>query len=639
MKCFFGEWRKDGQPIDREALRTMAAAVPWYGEDGEGFWSSTRVGIGAVQTFDTPESRYETAITASADNLHVLAGSYRIDNRDELIALMDVAAPAGRPITDAEVILAAYAQWGDKCPKQLIGDFAFVLWDEQRHVLMLVRDHIGIVPFYYYRADWGLLFSNDLHALMAHPRCPRELNPTAIIYHLRDLYYVMPEDTFWRDVSKLLPAHVLTASDGQQAVRAYWSPRDVAMVDLVDGAAYAGRVRELLEQSIKSRLRTLHPVGAHLSGGLDSTAIAVLAQRYLSRTGIGLAGVYTWLSAMETEADECSPEYAALKTAECLLGLKAETVELSGEALDRELVRNVGLEGYSDLWVESLVRQKARGRHIKTLLTGWGGDQIVSSGIHGYLAELFWSGRWAEFFKMLWYRFGGLGTESSSKVYLKALRQRWFLLYHEVFLASVPYGLYQWILKRTRPPIFGFDTYEICNASGIFPDNNPPQYHDQRRRTKRAEMERKILAGELQARIEACAAQGAKDGIQYIYPLLDLRLLEFCLGVPAEHYVNDEGRSRCLFLAAMDDVLSQMGNVKGFKVRRKVGEPLSARRLREVIFQWAIGHLEVPLPQGQETSYIMGWFRRMQVVTLGDFVESRNGGGGMLIGFLRKSWR
>lgn len=611
MSAFFGEFRHDAQAVAPASLVHMAEALPWHGGDDRGMWHLGGLGLGGLKDFSTLESRFEPALLVETENQRLLAGNFRIDNRTELIEQLHVTPAPDSPVTDADLILAAHAVWGEACPKHLLGDFAFALWDQANGCLLIVRDQIGIAPLFYFPIPGGLIFASDLRALAAHSEGPRELDPVAVVHHLRDAQYVLPHTTYLAGVRRLPPGHLLRVTATGYGEQRYWSPDQVPKLSLPNADAYAQRLRELFQQAVACRLRTLHPVGAHLSGGLDSTSIALEAQRQLTVRGEGLAGVYTWLPELRPQDHPEAPEYGAARRAEAALGMRAEAVDLTPEALRLELARDIALEGFTNLWYESLVRRKAQGRSIRTLLSGWGGDEVVSSGSNGYAAELFWRGRWIRLARLIAARAKQL-TEAlgTGRPWRRALG----LLYRQVLLPSLPATLFQRWPGTRLGPLPGFDPRDpACIA---LQGQLSPPWQIQRPIGKRAEMIRALTAGHLQDRIETWAAQGAQDGIQYAYPLLDRRLIEFCLGAPPELFVHPS-HSRGLFRAAMDGLLPE--NIRLASVKLEV---MRVSRLVETL-QAALFHGPAGQSEAPDLGQCLAQTRRLQVEAMRAAAQKR----------------
>jgi asparagine synthase (glutamine-hydrolysing) len=487
----------------------------------------------------TPESRFEHQPLVDGGRRFVLAAVARLDNRTELLDRLRLALPADRPLTDPEILLAAYAAWGEECPARLLGDFAFVVWDISERKLVCVRDQIGISPFYYYLSADRFVFASDLRAVAAHPAVPRHLNDAAVALHLRYVQYVMPRETFLAGVFKLPPAHILRVTADSVRERAYWTPESAPAVRLPDETAYTERMCELLKEAVRCRLRSRHSFGAHVSGGLDSSAVASIAVRQLREQGRTLAG-FSWLPPPRPCDDPKGPEHAARRVASAL-GIDLEEVKITTESVCKGLDQDISLNGYTDLWYEPLVRAKARARDIHVLLAGYGGDECASSGGKGFLAGLFLRGRWL--------RLAGL-IAARSRGAPRPWRRALGTLYHQVWLQALP-GWLPLIPSAAELPGLDAATGISCELAAM---KLNPGLADHRGAGVHARQAHRLMMGHLQDRIEVWSAQGARDGIEYRYPLLDRRLIEFCLGVPEELFFGRR-QGRHLFRQALTGIL------------------------------------------------------------------------------------
>lgn len=623
MSAFFGDFSRTDQPIDPEVLSRMAAVIPWYGLDGRGQWSSAQVGLGHLLHCVSPESRHEQQPLMQDNGRVVLAANARLDNRRELIDQLRLMPASDAPLTDPELILAAYTAWGEDCPAHLLGDFAFALWDDDTQKLVCVRDQIGVAPFYYHLSAARFVFANDLRVVLAHPAVPDALNDAAIAMHLRHPQYAMPEMTFLAGVKKLRPGRILVVTPDTVTERVYWAPEAAAAVRLPNVAAYAEALRALLEQAVTARLRSLHPIGAHISGGLDSSAVAAVAVRSMHAQGETLTG-YSWLPTLSTEDDPDAPEYVATRRVIDALGIAVENVDLTVASLRAELERDLSLDGYADLWYEPLVRARARQRGISVILSGWGGDEVVSSGGYGYAAELFWRGAWGKLARWL------VGRSRRAP---NPWRRGAGLLYHQVLLPSLPEQV-----TRLRPNARREIQQELCCIAPAFDAAMPPTDSGlewRRTRGVHAVQAQRLTMGHLQARMEVWASQGAQDGIEYRYPLLDRRVVEFCLGTPPEFFADGE-HSRPLFRNAVRGLLPdpiRLAHVKSERLRvdryvdllgaastqllaamletaHQTGQPAAARYLDLGCVQARAGVQPAPALRLGQT---IGWERQVQV--------------------------
>jgi asparagine synthase (glutamine-hydrolysing) len=182
--------------------------------------------------------------------------------------------------SDTEVILAAYERWGEDCVERLRGMFAFALWDPARQALFCARDRFGIKPFYYALRDGIFHFASEPKALL--PFLPSVETDTDALKDYLTFQLTLGTKTLFAGVSKLEPGHCLVAAGGEVRVRRYWDVRYELDWDHTDDH-FERRTRELIEESVRLHLRSDVPVGAYLSGGLDSSVIAALGHRLLGR--------------------------------------------------------------------------------------------------------------------------------------------------------------------------------------------------------------------------------------------------------------------------------------------------------------------------------------------------------------------
>ena len=190
---------------------------------------------------------------------------------------------AFRSRSDTEVIVHAYEEYGPQCVAGLDGMFAFALWDERRQELLLARDRLGKKPLYYTSSGGSLMFALEIKALLRHPRVARDLDPVALDAFLTFSHTPAPL-TLFKNIFKLPAAHVLRCrADGTLLIQRYWSPLDGDEWPSENDAESVERVRELLERAVEKRLMSDVPIGAFLSGGLDSSTNVALMSRLTSR--------------------------------------------------------------------------------------------------------------------------------------------------------------------------------------------------------------------------------------------------------------------------------------------------------------------------------------------------------------------
>ncbi len=225
----------------------------------------------------------------SADGRYVLVYNGEVYNADDLRTNLEATGIRFRGHSDTEVVLEGCARWGvGETVERLIGMFAFALWDRQERRLWLVRDRLGIKPLYWSLDEGRMLFGSELKALRAHPDCPREIDRCSVAAYLRHNYIPAPR-SIYLSVHKLEPGRILSWTPGEEPdIERYWSLDDVISFGRSnpfkgsEGEA-ADELEELLKDAIGRRMVADVPLGAFLSGGIDSSTVVALMQAQSSR--------------------------------------------------------------------------------------------------------------------------------------------------------------------------------------------------------------------------------------------------------------------------------------------------------------------------------------------------------------------
>jgi len=273
---------------DAAIARRMADLIKHRGPDDDGVWGDAEVGIAMAQrrlaVVDLSPAGHQPMF--SACERYVLVFNGEIYNYNQIRGRLD--AEASRPWhghSDTEVVLEAIARWGIKQALQLcVGMFALALWDRRERVLVLARDRLGEKPLYYGRIGRSFAFASELKAFRGHPAWNPEIDRSAIALLMRHNYVPAPY-SIYKGFRKLRPGHFLVVADGNREphIEAYWSAREAAETGRAH--PFEGNRNEavtalesLLQQSIKGQMLADVPLGAFLSGGIDSSAVVSIMQ-------------------------------------------------------------------------------------------------------------------------------------------------------------------------------------------------------------------------------------------------------------------------------------------------------------------------------------------------------------------------
>ncbi len=278
MSGIVGMFHRNGAPVDRELLRELTAFLAVRGPDALETWSQGGIGFGHAMLRTTWESHNERQ-PACLDGRLWIAADARIDCRSDLRQELEIEGrKLSLEITDPELILHAYAAWGEECVRHLRGDFAFAIWDQSLKELFCARDHFGVKPFYYAEIGNTFVFSNTLNCVRLHPGVSDELNDDAVLDFLLVGLNCDNSTTTFKVVRRLPPAHFLKVSaDGIRASRYYSLPVD-GRIRYKRGEEYVEHFHSVWQPAVADRLRC-DRVGIFLSGGLDSPTIAATVRQ------------------------------------------------------------------------------------------------------------------------------------------------------------------------------------------------------------------------------------------------------------------------------------------------------------------------------------------------------------------------
>jgi len=563
MSGIFGIFNRSGKSVSPDIMQGMLSTMSYWNPDETGNWSEGPITLGHTMLWTTPESKHEQLPHATQHDQRklVITADVRLDNRSELINKLGMLSRAPDLITDTDLLLGAYRKWGESSPEYLLGDFAYAIWDKQEQKLFCVRDHIGIKPFYYYLSDSLFVFCNDLKGLVSHPDISKNINDEAVVNFLANNQLLSPTLTFFNNVQKLPPAHWISITPKFLHKRRYWRVEDTPKLDFPDDSTYTETLRSLLEQAVHDRLRSLYPITSHLSGGLDSSCVAVIASRKLQQNNKSLLA-FNWLHEPDNGDDKDHYEWSNSKTIAETEGIEHHYVQINNEYIYYKLKHhNISYGDTTSLWYEFKVRDAATSAGSRTILTGWGGDDFISYPGYSYYSDLFLQGKVTtvlrEFIQLV----------HKNKTKFKPLISA---MYKYVFFPLVPRSLYchlpRSICRDNTIPRVVIENFIPALQKEI---NKPRALTMQPQPTIRAHMIAHWENGHIQNRIDSWAASSFANRIEYVYPLLDKRVIEFAVGMPPNLFVKN-GVVRNIFRTAAEGFLPEKilwGNSK-YELRR-----------------------------------------------------------------------
>jgi asparagine synthase (glutamine-hydrolysing) len=372
----------DGTPIPHldAALGVLDRLIAHRGPDGHGRWTRPGGAAGLVHR------RLAIIDLSDAARQPMLApGPTAITYNGEVYNYLELreALAAGwqfRSNSDTECLLAAHDRYGEDCLASLRGMFAFAIWDERRQRLFCARDRFGIKPFYYATVGNLFIFASEAKALL--PFLPEIATDAAALAEYLTLQHTLGETTLFGGVKQLMPGHALSVENGKVRIWRYWDVR--YDIDFEHNSRYfERRLVELLDDTIRVHVRSDVPVGAYVSGGLDSSLIAILA----GRTERGVAECFHGRITEFPGYDESAYAEAAVTR----VGARLHTIDITATDFRdhiTEVIYHLDFPVAGPGSFPQFMVSQVAARHLKVVLGGQGGDEIFG-GYARYLLAYF----------------------------------------------------------------------------------------------------------------------------------------------------------------------------------------------------------------------------------------------------------
>jgi asparagine synthase (glutamine-hydrolysing) len=381
LSAIYGLVRLDGRAVEAGELEAMRRPMAYWGPDGGGTWREGGAGFGQLVAVRTPEDRHEEGPVALPSGA-VVTPAGRLDNREELVR--ELGVPAGERTSDGRLVALAYERWGERAPERLLGDWAFAAWHPRERRLVLARDHYGQTALYYHAGPHSLAFASSLKGVLALPGVPRRLDEwqlaQSLVLHVGD-----GAATMYEGVKRLPAAHAASFDRDGLRTREYWRLTDAPEVRLGGDGDYVEALVDVLGRAVRSRLRSVSPLAATLSAGLDSAAVTALAARELGGEALT---AYTARPAYPEVAAEMPgalvDEWARAQLVAARYG-NVEHIGVDGrgvtplQAIEHSLAIHDEPEhaGPNLPWVRALL-DTAHERGARVLLTGQSGNGSIS---------------------------------------------------------------------------------------------------------------------------------------------------------------------------------------------------------------------------------------------------------------------
>jgi len=475
MSVIFGKCYPNSQQdvkVIQNELLLMQNSLNHWNADSTGTWHNYFIGLGHLMLHNTPQSLHEKLPYYNPSTTISITADARIDNRDELFEKLNIPPIRQNEITDSELILKTYEKYAEGCVHHLIGDFAFVIYDEQKQQLFCARDHMGIKPFFYYHDANCFSFASEKKGILALPGINTTID-RQFLYNKLIPFYNQPVDlTLYKKIRKLPPANflILDILKNEYRLKRYWTLDADKQIELSSPEDYHQQLLLHFEEAVRCRTRTAFPIGVELSGGLDSSAITGAAQSFLKENNQQLITFSNTLpdgvtdeNLLQLDERKYMDEAIAFNHIEEPVYVTESIWNNGLEEADFAQFVDDGLETWYPGW-QLPGRKAAMERNVRTMLSGFPGDQMVTSLSKAWFLDHFQQRKYLKYiesvsksgepFSLLapiiphWFKYG-----------LKLIRERFGLYKQEVKAASKIFHIPSKYKKRMedylwRDPLF-----------------------------------------------------------------------------------------------------------------------------------------------------------------------------------------
>lgn len=521
---------KKTDPVNPDLIRDMAMALSHRGPDELGFYNDKKIGLGHSRLSIIDLSGGQQPMHNEDKSIYIVFNG-EIFNYLELREELINKGHTFYTKSDTEVIIHAYEEYGYRCLDHLNGQFAFAIWNKRHNELMLARDRMGIRPLFYSIGNNSLIFASEIKSILVDNHVKREIDLFALD-QIFTFWGAIPPRTIFKNIMELPPAHYLIVKDGRIDIKRYWDmkfPEEGEYADLPE-EYYAEKLEELLIDSTRLQLRSDVPVGAYLSGGLDSSITTALIKKYTN------SPLKTFSVAFEDKAYDESAYQKSLvhhlntdhKEVICSYSDIAKVFPDVIWHTEKPILRTAPAPLY-------LLSKLVRDSGIKVVLTGEGADEVLA----GY--DIFKEAKirrfWAKmpdskFRPMLLRRLYPYlpALQTQSKFYLEAFFNAGTSELSDEFFSHLP----RWNTTAKIKEFFSSDVKGVLNAYNSVEEMRTTLGVDFSKwdwLSKAQYIETtKLLPGYI------LSSQGDRmamaNSVEGRFPFLDHRVVEFCCAIP-----------------------------------------------------------------------------------------------------------
>ena len=557
MSAIFGIIDFEGRPIREEWIRSMQHDLAHRGPDRQDIYREDSMFFGHMLLQVTPESIYDAS--PYEEDGYVITAYARLDEREAIMDRIGTPTRDREYITDPLLLLRSYLKFGKDFVKDIYGDFAFAIWNKKKKELFCARDQMGVKPFLYYFQDNRFVFSTEYKSLVKHALIKTEPDQK---YILNEVLFSGNnlEQTSWKNIRRIKPAHHLIVNRGVHEKTRYWKPNYRRSKLYKDPETSARAVEEILKKVVSDRMRVLNqPIGVPLSGGLDSSTISCIAAKKLAPKNKKLITVSSVLGKNYPDPNETDELEYIQEILEQENNIDSSFVyhnEMDFLGNLRTKFNRYFTIHNSFIFVDEALYEKFKSKGVRRIIHGYLGDITVSNKNVKPLAYLLQKGNFPTLLR--------LGFRFKKEMNLSLIE----LIKHNIIAPLLPMSVISLYRKlKGKNSNSNLDDFPLkLNPEEKKYFSKKILSYSKNVSLNRLDLTDYFWRTDMDVFEENWDTAPSYYDLEMTYPLTDRRLVECLLNIPIEHFIAD-GKYRGLLKKAMEGIIPApilTRNEKGF---------------------------------------------------------------------------
>lgn len=565
MSSIYGMYSSQGKSIDESLPRKIDTVTAWWQPDTSFQYVNQSIVLGQQNMYSHEQVRLENdSIFKHPSGLKIVTDA-RIDNREDLIRELDCQPD----ISNSELILLLFLKYGETCAQKLLGAFAFAIWDSKTKTFFCARDQMGIKPFCYYFKYGLFAFGTQKKSILAIPEIDKSPDWRYIMNSISSIG-IPRESTAYSQIKHLAPGHTLKLINNEIQINQYWALDIQSELYYKNPDTYIEEFNVLFKEAIRCRIDGTNTFAAHLSGGLDSSGITSVAHQLAEKNSANLK-VLSY-NVIDDYNDEERKVEENLRAFDLVNFLNADTIFTNvNKPIERSMYDMIkhevlccdGRSRSNNINTEFEIQAAAKQQGATVVLSGFGGDELVTSFCRPFYLEYFEKRRWIKYFTSK--KKSRHLIKDRLRAFIPALSATLLPSTSKYFISKYSKERYKSHQYRGESIFLNQDYFNTTPAlSSMLEPKYFPQAHDEFPTSLKAYQRNHICRPHTYRRMESEQLGGKFWHVDYRYPMTDIRLLQFMISIPMEQKISED-MSRRLFRLAMKDYLPDSIRLRDMK--------------------------------------------------------------------------